>query len=120
MANTWFEGAFSGGISENLSGCLGFGWQDGYGAFTESKSQVPEVEDYIRGRREHHRIRTFKEEYRALLERHEIDCQERSLWDSETTGLIFSSDRLARPEGLHCRAPDKPRPGGQGSQCLTK
>jgi putative transposase len=75
------KGASSGWISENLPGCLGFGWQDGYGAFTVSKSQVPEVEDYIRGQREHHRVRTFKEEYRALLERHEIDYKECYLWD---------------------------------------
>jgi putative transposase len=42
---------------------------------------MPEVEEYIRGQHEHHRVRTFQEEYRALLERHEIDYMERYLWD---------------------------------------
>ena len=46
-------------------------------AFTVSKSQVPEVEEYLRGQREHHRVRTSQEEYRALLDRHEIEYQER-------------------------------------------
>ncbi len=75
------KGGSSGWIKENLPGCRGFGWQDGYGAFTASKSQVPEVEDYIRNQAEHHRTRTFQEEYRALLVRHEIEYQERYLWD---------------------------------------
>ena len=41
-----------------------------------SKSQVPEVEEYIRGQREHHRVKTFEEEYRTFLDRHEIDYEE--------------------------------------------
>jgi REP element-mobilizing transposase RayT len=74
------KGGSSGWIRENLPVCRGFGWQDGYGAFTVSKSQVPEVEEYLRGQREHHQVRTSQEEYRALLDRHEIEYEERYLW----------------------------------------
>jgi putative transposase len=75
------KGGSSGWVKENLPGCRGFGWQDGYAAFAVSKSQVVEVEDYIRQQREHHRFRTFQEEYRAFLDRHEIAYDERCLWD---------------------------------------
>jgi len=75
------KGGSSGWIKENLSGCLGFAWQDGYGAFTVSKSQMGEVEEYIRNQREHHRFKTFQEEYRAFLDRHQIHYEERYLWD---------------------------------------
>ena len=58
-----------------------FRWQDGYGAFTVSKSNIPDVTGYIQGQREHHRIKTFQEEYLALLKKHEIEYEERYLWD---------------------------------------
>jgi putative transposase len=44
-----------------------FAWQDGYGAFTVSASQVPAVKQYIAEQEEHHRTRTFQEEYMAML-----------------------------------------------------
>jgi putative transposase len=75
------KGRSSGWVKENLPGCRGFGWQDGYAAFAVSKSQLGEEEDYIRKQREHHRWKTFQEEYRAFLERQEIAYDERYLWD---------------------------------------
>ncbi len=63
-------------IKQNFLGLGGFAWQDGYAAFTVSKSQVPDVEEYIRGQREHHRVKSFEEEYRAFLDRHEVDYKE--------------------------------------------
>ena len=75
------KGGSSGWVKENLPGCHAFGWQDGYAAFAVSKSQLGEVEDYIRKQREHHRLKTFQEEYRAFLDRHEIVYDERYLWD---------------------------------------
>ena len=75
------KGGSSGWVKENLPGCGGFGWQDGYAAFAVSKSQLGEVEDYIRRQREHHRFKTFQEEYRAFLDRHEIAYDEQYLWD---------------------------------------
>jgi REP element-mobilizing transposase RayT len=50
-----------------------FSWQEGYGAFSYSKSQVPNVIEYIRKQKEHHRKRTFLEEYEEFLKLYEID-----------------------------------------------
>ena len=58
----------------------GFAWQDGYGAFTVSESQLDAVQDYIRRQAEHHRNKTFAEEYRAFLQRHRIEFDERYLF----------------------------------------
>ncbi|MGH9761662.1 MAG: IS200/IS605 family transposase [Blastocatellia bacterium] len=57
-----------------------FGWQDGYAGFSVSKSNLPAVIRYIRNQREHHRKRTFQEEYRELLDKHGIEYDERYLW----------------------------------------
>ena len=57
-----------------------FAWQDGYGAFTVSKSQLPDVIRYVEAQREHHSQQTFQEEYRALLDKHGTDYDERYLW----------------------------------------
>ncbi|MBI2190460.1 MAG: IS200/IS605 family transposase [Planctomycetes bacterium] len=74
------KGGSSKWIHETFPPLKGFEWQDGYGAFSVSKSQLPGVIEYIAGQREHHRVRTFQEEYRALLERHGIEYDERYLW----------------------------------------
>ena len=58
-----------------------FAWQDGYSAFTVSKSQVPQIISYIQNQREHHRVKTFQEEYLSLLERHGVQYNPRYLWD---------------------------------------
>ncbi len=75
------KGGSSGWMKESFPHCRGFAWQDGYGAFTVSRSQIPEIDAYIRNQREHHRIKTFQEEYRAFLVKHEIHYDERYLWD---------------------------------------
>jgi REP element-mobilizing transposase RayT len=59
----------------------GFFWQRGYGAFSVSPSQLESVLRYIETQREHHRTRTFQEEYRELLRRHGVDFDERYIWD---------------------------------------
>lgn len=58
-----------------------FAWQDGYGAFSVSKSALGRLTNYIENQRVHHRTTTFQEEFIALLERHEIEYDERYLWD---------------------------------------
>lgn len=58
-----------------------FAWQAGYGAFAVSKSNVEAVKTYIANQREHHRGKTFQEEYRAFLERHNVEYDERYVWD---------------------------------------
>jgi REP element-mobilizing transposase RayT len=74
------KGGSSGWVKDNLPCCRAFAWQDGYGAFTVSKSNMSEVQQYIRNQREHHRVHTFQEEYRALLDRHGVAYDERYLW----------------------------------------
>jgi putative transposase len=57
-----------------------FGWQNGYGAFSISQSNVAAVSAYIAGQEEHHRTVTFQEEFLAFLKRHEIQYDERYIW----------------------------------------
>jgi hypothetical protein len=59
----------------------GFYWQNGYGAFSVSPSNVPQVTAYIANQEEHHRTRTFQDEFRDLLRAHGIEWDERYVWD---------------------------------------
>lgn len=59
----------------------GFAWQAGYGAFSVSESIVPTVRDYVANQREHHRVKSFQEEYRTFLEKHGVAFDERYVWD---------------------------------------
>ena len=59
----------------------GFFWQRGYAAFSVSPSQRETVLQYIDAQHEHHRTRSFQEEYRELLRRHGVDFDERHVWD---------------------------------------
>ena len=59
----------------------GFFWQRGYGAFSVSPSQLDAVLQYIETQPEHHRSRTFQEEYRELLRKHNVDFDEHYVWD---------------------------------------
>ncbi len=61
-------------------GVRSFAWQEGYGAFTVSASQRDVVRAYITKQEEHHRKRTFQEEYLELLKRCGVDYDERYLW----------------------------------------
>ena len=58
-----------------------FSWQGGYGAFSVSESNVPAVRKYIESQEEHHRTKTFKEEYLAFLEKHGVEYDVRYVWD---------------------------------------
>lgn len=58
-----------------------FAWQSGYGAFSVSCSSVDAVRAYIADQREHHRTTTFKDEFLAFLERHDVDYDARYVWD---------------------------------------
>ena len=57
-----------------------FAWQAGYGGFSVSESNVPKVANYIRNQEEHHRVKTFQEEYVAMLKRGMVAYEERFLW----------------------------------------
>lgn len=68
-------------MHETFPDLRAFAWQDGYGAFTVGKSQIQDTLDYIAGQREHHRVKSFREEYLAFLRKHEIDFEERYALD---------------------------------------
>jgi REP element-mobilizing transposase RayT len=61
--------------------CAGFHWQNGYGAFSVSQSNAKTVEEYIANQGEHHRRKTFQEEYREFLNKYEMVFDERYVWD---------------------------------------
>jgi putative transposase len=54
-----------------------FGWQEGYGAFSVSRSQIDKTVDYINRQKEHHRKRSFQEEFIELLDKHGIEYDAR-------------------------------------------
>jgi REP element-mobilizing transposase RayT len=58
-----------------------FAWQDGYGAFSVSQSMAPDVIRYIERQKEHHRVRSFQDEFRDFLRKYEIEFDERYVWD---------------------------------------
>lgn len=68
-------------INEHNSYLSHFGWQDGYGAFSVSQSQVQKVVDYIENQETHHHKKTFKEEYKQLLDAYGIGYDEKYMWD---------------------------------------
>jgi len=57
-----------------------FGWQDGYGAFTVSESQVPVVVKYVKEQEKHHSNFSFQDEFIQILKRHQVDYNEKYLW----------------------------------------
>jgi REP element-mobilizing transposase RayT len=61
--------------------CRTFAWQAGYGAFSLGQSQLPQLLRYIDGQVEHHRTRSFQQEFLDLLRHYETECDERYVWD---------------------------------------
>ena len=53
------------------------GWQDGYGAFTYHIDAKNNLIEYVKNQEEHHRIKTYEEEYRELLKEHKIEFDEK-------------------------------------------
>jgi putative NIF3 family GTP cyclohydrolase 1 type 2 len=58
-----------------------FAWQEGYAAFTVSKSQEAAVKAYIAGQHEHHKKEDFRSELLWLLKKHEVEYDERYVFD---------------------------------------
>ncbi len=67
-----------------------FAWQDGYGAFSVSLSLAPKVIEYIDNQAEHHRMRSFEEEFVAFLKRHNIAYDPRHVFGRSFTQGTFS------------------------------
>jgi len=67
-------------IKENKLCSHNFAWQEGYGAFSYSKSHVPDLIRYIQNQQIHHRKETFLDEYRKFLTAFEIDWDEKYIF----------------------------------------
>ena len=67
-------------INENKLAKGHFEWQEGYGAFSHSKSQINKVIDYIDNQESHHKKLTFKEEYLDFLKKFEVDYDEKFIF----------------------------------------
>lgn len=76
----YLKGDSSKWIHEEFAKMRGFAWQEGYGGFTVSRSQVPQMIAYIKNQRTHHRKKTFQQEYLEFLKLHGIQYDERYLW----------------------------------------
>jgi len=72
--------------NEHVKPNVRFEWQKGFGAFTVSCSQIESVRQYIQNQREHHKTRTFEEEYTAFLKSHNIAFERRYLFETEQFG----------------------------------
>jgi len=68
-----------------------FAWQNGYGAFAVSYSNIGNVQQYLANQTEHHRAQSFQDEFREILKRHGLEWDERYIWDllSPPLGLIL-------------------------------
>ena len=58
-----------------------FYWQNGYGAFSVNPTETEVVIKYIQNQEEHHKKRTFQEEYRLFLKKYKVEYDERYVWD---------------------------------------
>jgi hypothetical protein len=67
--NRWVQGRFS--------------WQEGFGAFSYGHSQLGTIIRYIKNQAQHHQRRTFKDEYLALLEKFDINFNQKYVFDFE-------------------------------------
>jgi len=60
---------------------LQFAWENGYGIFSIGESQGIDLVEYIKNQEEHHKKKSFREEYLAFLTKYKIPYDERYLWD---------------------------------------
>ena len=73
------KGGSSKWVHETFPKYKKFEWQEGSGAFSVSASQAQKTIAYIKGQKEHHRKKTFQEEFRTLLDKHGIAYDARYL-----------------------------------------
>ena len=67
-------------VNENHGEPGRFAWQSGYGAFSVSQSQLRALKAYVANQQEHHRTRSFQEEFREFLTKHGVEFDERYVW----------------------------------------
>jgi len=75
------KGGSSKWVHDTFAAHRNFAWQEGYGTFSIGISQVEDTIAYIESQAEHHRKKTFQEEFLAFLKRHGIEFDERYVWD---------------------------------------
>lgn len=68
-------------INENKFTPFKFQWQEGYGVFSYSHSHIDRVAKYVMNQKEHHRKKTFKEEYLEMLQKMNVDYDNKYLFD---------------------------------------
>jgi putative transposase len=71
------KGGSSKWVHDQLPKYRKFAWQDGYGAFSVNASQMKSVISYIDNQKEHHRKKTFEEEFLEFLDEYGVDCDRR-------------------------------------------
>ena len=74
------KGGSSKWLHETYPELRSFAWQEGYGAFSIGVSQIEATVRYINSQLQHHRKKTFQEEFLAILERHGIEFDLRYVW----------------------------------------
>ena len=62
-------------------GAATFSWQAGYGVFSVSQSNLDQVVNYVNNQAEHHKRLSFQDEFRELCRRHELEIDERYVWE---------------------------------------
>ena len=68
-------------IKQREPSLTAFAWQGGYGAFSVSASAIDKTCEYIMGQQEHHKKKTFQDEYRGFLRKHDMEWDERFVWE---------------------------------------
>jgi Transposase IS200 like. len=68
-----------------------FAWQEGYGAFSYSRSQLPQVVSYIENQTKHHEKVSFLDEYKHLLESLDMPFDERHIFKPVVLRRIFNT-----------------------------
>jgi len=68
-------------VKDQGPGLSNFGWQSGYGVFSVDAADLDAIRTYIENQEAHHRVVTFKDEFLELLRLHNLEWDERYVWD---------------------------------------
>jgi hypothetical protein len=106
VAFALLKGGSSKWVHEGFPERREFQWQEGYGAFSIGISQTEDTLMYIGNQLEHHRHRTYQEEFIAFLERHGIEYDPRYVFEFSTRSKTEAASS-AVPTGLWTRCPSE-------------
>jgi REP element-mobilizing transposase RayT len=74
------KGSSSKWVNEHYDVGGRFSWQEGYGGFSISESQLQKTINYVKNQDQHHRLKSFQDEFRMLLDKHGVKYDERYIW----------------------------------------